>query len=98
KLAARTVRSSSTSQINRQRLRGCRSPFCTLCLVGIRVSPTLPSYAKMESACAGVGSGVSTDRDQKVHHAARLDRPGTAYGEAWGYPGKPRHNLRPARA
>ena len=45
-----------------------------------------PGGLKTAAACAGVGSRVSADRDQKVRHAARLDGPGTPAGQTWGNP------------
>ncbi len=60
---------------------GRRAPAGSSAAVLDRASP---GGVKTAAPCAGVGSRVSADRDQKVCHAARLDGPGTAAGQAWG--------------
>ena len=84
KLAGCTVRNGSAARTDRERPCRWRGRSAPARLFGRGLGRAASGGVKTAAACAGVGSRVSADRDQKVRHAARLDGPGIAGGTSVG--------------
>ena len=91
-----TVRNGSAARADRERPCRCCGASGTYWLFCRDIDRAARGGVKTAAPCAGVGSRVSADRDQKVRYAARLDGPGTAAGQAWGDPRRPGSDPGPA--